>query len=193
MRNALALSAAAIALLVTSVGSPAVAQVALPPSDTLQVGDLSPVLSLPESVPEDNSLQQGLIITIPGQTASGFHKIALTDPGTTNISDIVIADIEPQPGDFLLTVTFTSDNETPLTGMVDKFIAETGAVQNLSTDFQHLFGLTGTNPLPAINVMSDVEGVTGVPEPSTWAMMLVGFGLLGVAGYWRRRSVAIAA
>jgi hypothetical protein len=32
-----------------------------------------------------------------------------------------------------------------------------------------------------------------IPEPSTWAMMLLGFGLLGGAGYWkRRRSVAIA-
>jgi hypothetical protein len=33
----------------------------------------------------------------------------------------------------------------------------------------------------------------GVPEPSTWALMLVGFGLLGGASYWRRRSLAIAA
>jgi hypothetical protein len=34
----------------------------------------------------------------------------------------------------------------------------------------------------------------GIPEPSTWALMALGFGLLGGAGYWtRRRSVAIAA
>ena len=32
-----------------------------------------------------------------------------------------------------------------------------------------------------------------IPEPSTWAMMALGFGLLGGAGYWRRRSVATAA
>jgi hypothetical protein len=37
-------------------------------------------------------------------------------------------------------------------------------------------------------------GVSTVPEPSTWALALVGFGLLGGAGYWtRRRSVAVAA
>jgi hypothetical protein len=37
-------------------------------------------------------------------------------------------------------------------------------------------------------------GVSTVPEPSTWAMMLLGFGLLGGASYWtRRRSVAVAA
>ena len=27
-----------------------------------------------------------------------------------------------------------------------------------------------------------------VPEPSTWAMMLIGFGALGYAGYRRRRE-----
>jgi len=31
-------------------------------------------------------------------------------------------------------------------------------------------------------------GVSTVPEPSTWALMLVGFGLLGGAGYWTRRQ-----
>ena len=35
--------------------------------------------------------------------------------------------------------------------------------------------------------------LTAIPEPSTWALMALGFGLLGGAGYWRRRSVAVAA
>jgi hypothetical protein len=39
-----------------------------------------------------------------------------------------------------------------------------------------------------------MELTISIPEPSTWAMMLVGFGLLGGAGYWtRRRRVSIAA
>jgi hypothetical protein len=32
-----------------------------------------------------------------------------------------------------------------------------------------------------------------VPEPSTWAMMLIGFGGLGVAAYRSRRTAAAAA
>jgi hypothetical protein len=33
--------------------------------------------------------------------------------------------------------------------------------------------------------------VVPVPEPSTWALMLLGFGLLGGAGYWtRHRTVS---
>jgi hypothetical protein len=36
--------------------------------------------------------------------------------------------------------------------------------------------------------------VIGAPEPSTWAMMALGFGLLGGAGYyWSRRVVSIPA
>jgi hypothetical protein len=33
-------------------------------------------------------------------------------------------------------------------------------------------------------------GVLSVPEPSTWAMMAVGFAGIGIAGRWRRRAFA---
>jgi hypothetical protein len=32
---------------------------------------------------------------------------------------------------------------------------------------------------------------SGVPEPSTWAMLMAGFGLLGLAG-WRKRQGRLA-
>jgi hypothetical protein len=39
-----------------------------------------------------------------------------------------------------------------------------------------------------------MELTISIPEPSTWALMLLGFGLLGGAGYWTRRwSVAVPA
>jgi hypothetical protein len=37
------------------------------------------------------------------------------------------------------------------------------------------------------------QAVIGVPEPSTWAMLLLGFAGLGFAGYSRARRVALAA
>ena len=46
----------------------------------------------------------------------------------------------------------------------------------------------------SVNIDNIVVTAVATPEPSTWAMMTLGFGLLGGAGYWtRRRSVAIAA
>ena len=36
------------------------------------------------------------------------------------------------------------------------------------------------------------EVTAAVPEPATWAMMLVGFGMVGAASRYRRRSVAAA-
>jgi hypothetical protein len=38
-----------------------------------------------------------------------------------------------------------------------------------------------------------VDGNTpAVPEPTTWAMMLVGFGMVAVAARYRRRSVKVS-
>jgi hypothetical protein len=43
-------------------------------------------------------------------------------------------------------------------------------------------------PSAGVNIATSVAGsVIAVAEPSTWAMMLVGFGLLGGASYWTRR------
>jgi hypothetical protein len=42
-------------------------------------------------------------------------------------------------------------------------------------------------------VLLDSVSLTAVPEPSTWAMMLLGFGGLGVVARLRRRRAAAAA
>ena len=42
-----------------------------------------------------------------------------------------------------------------------------------------------------VSLQGPAPGETGVPEPSTWLMMLVGFGVLGVAAR-RRRKTALA-
>jgi hypothetical protein len=54
--------------------------------------------------------------------------------------------------------------------------------------------LTFTETVGANNggVLLDAVSVTGVPETSTWAMMLAGFGGLGLLGYRARRASVLA-
>jgi hypothetical protein len=48
---------------------------------------------------------------------------------------------------------------------------------------------TGGAALPPFALLDGVS-IKGVPEPSTWAMMVLGFSLLGYAGFRRRRTAA---
>jgi hypothetical protein len=49
----------------------------------------------------------------------------------------------------------------------------------------------GSPPVTRVdNLLIDVPGAGGVPEPATWAMMLLGFGAMGVSLRWRRRRAA---
>jgi hypothetical protein len=47
----------------------------------------------------------------------------------------------------------------------------------------------GGAPLPPFALLDGVS-IKGVPEPSTWAMMILGFSLLGYASFRRRRTAA---
>jgi hypothetical protein len=180
VKNAFVSTGAVVALLLTSVGAPAVAAVA---SDVLQVGTEAPA-DIVEGV-EPGGVGVEIPITEPGQSVTGTETILLDEPGTSSISDIVQAIISNSAEGFFLTVNLTSDGETPLTfgGPVFESIPETGAVQDLTDDFTDAFDLNTS--LPTITVMSDIDGV---PEPSTWAMMLVGFGLLGLVGMRKTRE-----
>ena len=48
---------------------------------------------------------------------------------------------------------------------------------------------TGGAALPPFALLDGVS-IKGVPEPSTWAMMVLRFSLLGYAGFRRRRTAA---
>jgi hypothetical protein len=184
MRNQFVSSA--VALFLTTLAAPAVAQSV---SDSLKVGT-NPIKFLTEG--SEPNLVSSLDIA-DSQGITGTETILLTEPGTSDISDIVTASIDrlATTGIFVLSVTLISDTETPLTFGSTPFesIPETGAVQDLTSDFTTAFDLN-TGALPTIQVRSDQDAV---PEPSTWALMTLGFGVLGGAGWRsRRRSVSIA-
>ena len=55
------------------------------------------------------------------------------------------------------------------------------------------FDINGVTPNEYITNISATQSSTVVPEPSTWAMMLLGFAGLGFVGYRTRRAVSIGA
>ena len=85
-------------------------------------------------------------------------------------------------GPFYATFSYTDD-------IADGFFA--AGLDDAGEDFS----ATGTlTLLKAASVgVFEGSGVSGVPEPSTWAMMLAGFAFLGYAGYRARRSAAAPA
>jgi hypothetical protein len=60
-----------------------------------------------------------------------------------------------------------------------------------SNQLNYLSYAIGSPPTPGGIAYSDVpETITAVPEPSTWAMFLFGFGAIGIAVRRRRKSLA---
>jgi hypothetical protein len=71
------------------------------------------------------------------------------------------------------------------TGVAGEFFSNLHGTQSndIAPTEPYIMAVTGT----------PVLGRVPVPEPSTWALMALGFAGLGLAGYWRRRSVSVPA
>jgi hypothetical protein len=132
---------------------------------------------------EDDELSQ-LLSTVPGQSYTLSFDLAATQPTVDNEFHVVF-------GSQTVFSAVTGDLTTTLTP-VTLTVTATGA----STPLE-FFGRNtpATTTLAEVSVMAAgpaVPGVPAVPEPSTWAMMLLGFLGLGFAFRQSRRKVLFA-
>jgi hypothetical protein len=97
-------------------------------------------------------------------------------------------------GEYTLDVTYVIGNQLAslpagsTAGFSFKQIAENCTFLQSNNTCFNILGSTGGGayPIPTLSITYD-EVTTAVPEPSTWALMMIGFGLVGGA-MWRRRS-----
>jgi hypothetical protein len=130
-----------------------------------------------------------------GTTSSDGYGLYETD-GWPFIGAYVTPSTEP------VTATFTGFPEYPSPPYLPATVATLGSAANQLLEFTdpqiNVFAVSFSSAAPfAIDDLTyglpDV--MFGIPEPSTWAMMLVGFAGLGYAGYRRARAghAAVAA
>lgn len=141
-----------------------------------------------------------------------WHTVALADgigftdigAGTKVNSHLIWIDspVDPSPGTANGTVTFGSKilgyrfstsamNAT--TALLGRDGVTYGALAPLesSNDVLSFSGRTLTYNFTSVNITGDyVRVITAVPEPTTWAMLIAGFSLVGLAARGRRRAVA---
>ena len=100
-----------------------------------------------------------------------------------NFGDGMINAFDPNSGDFLGALEGTDGNPLVIPGLWGLTFGNGGSGGSLNT----LYFTAGPN--------GEADGLfgalTAVPEPSTWAMMLVGFAAISLAGY-RGRSMRSA-
>jgi hypothetical protein len=122
------------------------------------------------AVPVDPVIGQRYDVSFSSALAAGSYRVALTQ--YDNFGGLTLADPFQRAGEANFTSTFCRGVA------VAPFCDFSGAQRTGAWAFDILGVDTATGPGPV------------VPEPATWAMMLVGFGMIGTA--MRRRSIRVA-
>jgi PEP-CTERM motif len=129
------------------------------------------------------------VVQVSGTFSSGGSIVAFTEGGPVAFNEVI--DETTPPGAMLfaqvpgigsvaglgltnsLFETYDLSHALPLTS---------GTPELVSTPF-----FTSGGPLELLSISAVRFQATIVPEPSTWAMLLLGFGLIGFTGFWRGR------
>ncbi len=136
----------------------------------------------------DVSVAGALTQMLNGLTAGKKYAVSF-DWGASQLQNRTGTTTEQLEVGFGSTSQFTSVVTNPSQGFQgwfkEKFVFTAGASSQLLSFLSH-----GTpSGLPPVAVLDGVA-VNAVPEPAAWAMMVVGFGLIGIAVRSRRDTVA---
>jgi hypothetical protein len=187
-------------LLISLLATTGLANAGLAPAfaATVTVDNVGPILNQSDSLPAESTPGRGV-------TFAQFFEFSLptTELVTVSMSDSGIGNLAVVDG-------FLSINNHTSTGPAPLFIPAGSLIE--SSPINNVVGGQEATVAPDIlragNYFAEINGTSGssrirlaidgtataiqatIPEPSTWAMLLTGFGLISLAAFYRRRSAA---
>jgi hypothetical protein len=124
-------------------------------------------------------------------TVTSYKFTAPGDSFDSSVFNDAIVNPFTSSGTSYLNIEFANRFESFLTLVVNSTIAEFFTQSFfVGTALFHSGYLCNTSscessPIPPVSDFASGAVTSSIPEPSTWAMMALGFGLLGFAGYGR--------
>jgi hypothetical protein len=123
---------------------------------------------------------------LPSTQVGGSFAVTATDNSPPAVASINITGVTLTGGQSYFLILAPSDNFTH----VDWFANNQGVVDGIADIGFGWISIGANAATPVFDVTGTLPPVTAVPEPSTWAMMLLGFAGLGFAGYRASRRTA---
>jgi hypothetical protein len=180
MKNTLALSSAAVALLLTSVASAAVFDFAY---DITASGPFPTAVTASGTLTADPTATPGqFLVTAISGTRNGETITSLIPPGGYEGNDNLIFTTAPHLDFNGLSYTVMGVGDDGL-GDVNVFFSPPPHVHIGYTEELRTVGYTPTFTLTLVSI----------PEPSTWALMALGFAGLGFAAFRRSTKQRLGA
>jgi hypothetical protein len=124
------------------------------------------------------------INAVLAQTLTDLFVFSDGDDGSYNFS-----------GTSVQTLTFDDKPGVATSGSFNVFgslLNTSRGVSATAATLRIAFSSTGGAPYSSSGTLSIGGMAAAVPEPATWAMLLVGFGMVGAAARYRRRSVKVS-
>lgn len=125
-----------------------------------------------------------------GAQQFGFDG-ATTEAWAVNLGTTIPTDQQRRDGTLASTVQFTETLQNANHGFTGWRTASFTFTAQSANDFLSFLAIGTPDGLPPFTLLDGVTATAAVPEPATWGLMLVGFGLVGAAA--RRRSNIVAA
>lgn len=138
-------------------------------------------------------LANGFGTITPSQGFSTFNGLDITIPGFTFTDILFDAQLTPtsSPTDAFTISTFSgahiSDGVGDETDAADTDKQFAAFAVGGAFDEVNIQSLTGFDEIKHIEI-SGLTPLAAIPEPSTWAMFVAGFGLMGLLGWKRSRA-----